>query len=186
MAESASDCGGLEPGFDHGNLPKETLIELLRAYSDYIRMIDGYWYLEVMNRCGNDVAFKCDSAVWERLTAYTMEMTSRLLGIRGDDVATVVRALQTNPWSWAYRCEADVRDTDYAVVSYLNCPTLLALEKEGLGREELICHQLEVRLMQVKAHYFNPDIEVTPLKLPPRQPGSELCCQWELKLERKT
>jgi len=25
---------------------------------------------------------------------------------------------------------------------------------------------------------------VTPLKLPPREPGSGICCQWELKLER--
>jgi hypothetical protein len=56
--------------------------------------------------------------------------------------------------------------------------------KEGQGREKLICHQLEYRLMEVKAHVFNPKIKVTPLKLPPQEPDSDISCQWELKLER--
>jgi len=38
--------------------------------------------------------------------------------------------------------------------------------------------------MNIIAHYFNPDIVVTPLKLPPRDPGSDIGCQWEFKLDR--
>jgi len=28
--------------------------------------IDGYWYLTVMNKWGNDEAFDCDIKVWEK------------------------------------------------------------------------------------------------------------------------
>jgi hypothetical protein len=38
--------------------------------------------------------------------------------------------------------------------------------------------------MDVKAHAVNPDIKVTPLILPPRRPGSDVCCKWEFALER--
>jgi hypothetical protein len=61
---------------------------------------------------------------------------------------------------------------------------LLALEREGQGREGLICQELEPKMMNTIAHYFNPNIEVTALQLPPRKGNSDICCQWEFKLDR--
>ncbi|NOQ43589.1 MAG: hypothetical protein GQ560_03905, partial [Dehalococcoidia bacterium] len=101
-----------------------------------------------------------------------------------DDVVTLIKALQANPWSSSYQFKVDLINNDHAIISFINCPTLLALERDGTGREMLICNELEVKLMELKARYFNPNMIVIPLKLPPRDPNSEICCQWELKVER--
>ena len=185
MTELVDYSGKFDPNFSYEKLTKETLLKIIQTNADYIRKIDGQWYMTVMEKCGNDVAFVCDAEIWEKLALYTMKTTSNLLNIHGDDVVTMMKALQASPWTWLYECDIDVKNNDHAIITYLNCPTLLALEKEGSGREMLICNELEVKLMEIKAHYFNPNIVVTPLKLPPREPNSEICCQWELKLERR-
>ncbi len=185
MAQQRSDYSGpFDPGFSQSQLSRETLGKLLTAYSDYIRKVDGHWYLSVMKRCGNDVAFECDSEVWEEMAAYTIRETCRLLDIRGDDVETFLKAMQVNPWTLTYKCKIELVNKDHGFITFYDCPTLEALEREGGGRWESICNDLEVRLMEVKAHAVNPKIKSTPVKLPPREPGSDLCCRWELKLER--
>ncbi len=177
-------CGKFDPDFSYEKLTKETLLKLIRSDAEYVRRIDGQWYLAVLQKCGNDVAFACDAEVWEKLAAYTMKITCNLLNIHGNDVVTLIKALQANPWSSRYEIKVDLINNDHAIISFINCPTLLALERDGSGREMLICNKLEVKLMELKAHYFNPNMIVTPLKLPPRDPNSEICCQWELKVER--
>ena len=46
-----------------------------------------------------------------------------------------------------------------------------------------MCREMEPKTMGIIAHYFNPEIKVTGLKLPPRKDYSDCCCQWEFKLE---
>jgi len=184
MAELKDYSGEFDPDFNFEKMSKGMLLKMLKASSDYIRMIDGYWYLAVMKECGNDLAFKLDSEIWEKLAAYTMQLTRRILNIKGDGVDAVAKSLQSSPWSSMYDIKAELKGDSVAIISFINCPTLKSLMKEGQGREKLICHKLEYRLMEVKAHVFNPKIKVTPLKLPPQEPGSDICCQWELKLER--
>ena len=185
MAKQLPDYSGpFNPNFNQGQLSRETLGKLLTAYSDYIRKLDGHWYLSVMQKCGNGTAFECDSEVWEEMAAYTIRTTCELLNIRGDDVEAVLKAMQVNPWTLMYKCKIELVNKDHGFITFYDCPTLEALEREGGRRWETICNDLEVRLMDVKAHAINPRIKTNPIKLPPRQPGSELCCRWELKLER--
>jgi hypothetical protein len=184
MTELVDYSGPFDPNFSFDKLTRETLLKLIRTDAEYVRRIDGQWYLAVMEKCGNDIAFACDTEIWEKLEAYTMKTTCNLLNIHGDDVVTLIKALQANPWSSSYKFEVDLINNDHAIISFINCPTLLALERDGTGREKLICNELEVKLMELKAHYFNPNMIVIPLKLPPRDPNSEICCQWELKVER--
>ena len=184
MSGSADYSGPFDPGFSHDRFGRETLVKLLYTYSNYLRRIDAHWYLAVMDKWGNDEALDCDGRVWEKLVTYEMKTMTDLMNIHGDDVVTVMKALQVSPWVWVYDCDIELKDSNHSIVTYRNCPTLLALEKEGKGREAVICHELEPRLMNLIAHHFNPDIVVTPLKLPPRDPDSDIGCQWEFRLDR--
>ena len=185
MAKLLKDYSGdFDPEFSYSKLSRETLLKMLEDYADYIRKIDGHWYLEVMRRCGNKVAFECDTAVWMRMDPFEMETTKRLLGTGGDTPLAMAKTLQASPWAASYNCKVEAVNENHVILSYLTCPTIISLEKEGTGREKLICHDLEVKLMDVKAKCFNPAIKVTPLKLPPRNGPDDVCCSWELKLER--
>jgi hypothetical protein len=183
MAEPIDYSGAFDPEFSHGNLAKETLLKLLHTYNAYMLRIDGFWYLTVMNKWGNDEAFDCDVKVWEKAQLWEMKAVTKALNIEGDDVATLMKYMQVSPWMWIYDAAIELRNPKHAVVTIHHCPTLLALEKEGTGRERLICRELEPKLMGIMADFFNPRIKVTALKSPPRTDYQDCCCQWEYTLD---
>ena len=104
------------------------------------------------------------------------------LNIRGDDVVAVMKYMQATPWASIGRREMEIKNSNLAVLTIHNCPTLSAIEKEGTGREKLICEDLTTILFSKIAHYFNPKIKVTGLKVPPRKTYSDCSCQWEFSL----
>jgi len=184
VIELVDYSGKFDHQFSHDKFTKETLLRLLDMYSKYMLRIDGYWYLTVMNKWGNDEAFDCDVKVWEKAQLYETKTICSLLNIQGDDVTTVMKALQASPWMWLADYEIDIKNSDHAVFTYHTCPTLFALEKEGGGREKLQCQEVCPTWTRTIADYFNPNIKVIPLKVPPRTSDADLCCQWEFKLDR--
>ena len=186
MEELVDYSGKFDPKFSHDRFGKETLLKLLNAYSAYLQRIDGYWYLTVMEKWGNEEALDCDLKVWEKAQVYELKTTTRLFNIQGDDVVTAMKAMQASPWMWIYDYDMDIKNNNHAVLTIKTCPTLLSLEKEGTGREKPLCQGMEPKLMGIIAHYFNPAMTATALKLPPRKSKDEIACQWEFKLEPKT
>lgn len=183
MTDLVDYSGEFDPDFNHDKFSKETLVKLLKTYSEYMLRIDGHWYLSVMDKWGNDEAFACDVKVWDKAQLYELQAMTSLLNLRGNDVSTVMKYLQTNPWMWIVGREIDMKNDHHAIVTYRTCPTLSSLEEEGKGREKLICQELEPRGFAMVAHYFNPNISVTPLKVPPRTGYNDVCCQWEYRLD---
>jgi hypothetical protein len=182
MKEYIDYSGGFDPSFNFDNLNKETLVALLKLYGKYLLRIDGFWYLSVKDKFGNDGAFACDVEVWERLQPWEVKVFSELLNIRGDDVTAVMKYMQICPWIGAVDFDIDLQSPKYGVITMTHCPTLLSLEKEGSGREKLICQGMEPKIMNIIAHHFNPEIAVTPVKIPPRTDYNDCCCQWAFEL----
>jgi len=184
MTDTADYSGHFDPEFKHAGLAKDTLLKLLETYNAYMLRIDGYWYLTVMNKWGNDEAFDCDVKVWEKAQLWEMKNVSSVLNIHGEDVETLMKYVQVSPWMWIYKYSIDLKSPDHAILTINHCPTLISLEKEGTGRERLICQELEPKIMGIMASFFNPGIQVNPLKIPPRTGYQDCCCQWEFKLDR--
>jgi len=185
MSELADYSGPFDPHWSPEKLTKEALLKLVKSYSEYIYRIDASWYVTVKNRLGTDEAFACDRHVWEKkLQAYELKLMTGALNIRGDDVVAVMKYMQATPWASVDERHIDIKNNHHAVLTIHNCPTLSALEKEGTGREKLICEDLTTSLFSKIAHYFNPKIKVTGLKVPPRKTYSDCSCQWEFKLDR--
>lgn len=180
MTELVDYSGEFDPEFSHNKLTREKLLELLEAYSQYMHRMDAYWYLSVKEKWGNDEALDCDIKVLEKSKLYEVPAICDLLNIHGDDVATVMKYFQVYPWVWIRDHVIDIRNNNYAIFTLPTCATLFALEKEG--REKQQCHVVCTRILSYYASLFNPDIKVTPLKLPPRENKDDICCQWEFKL----
>jgi len=176
--------GDFDPSFDYGKLSREGLVGLLAVNSNYIRKLDGHWYLSVMNKCGDDIAYDCDIAVWDKLMRLELKIASEMMNIRGDGVSSVAKYFQVSPWFWTFDYRLDIHDDDRLIVTFVKCPTLLALEKEGSGREGKICRVMEPELFTTIAHHFNPKMQVAALQLPPRKSADDVCCKWEFKVER--
>jgi hypothetical protein len=68
------------------------------------------------------------------------------------------------------------------ILTVVRCPTLEAMEKEGEEREKTFCKDVESTIFKMYVDYFNPQIGVQYLKLPPRKNNDEIACQWEFKM----
>ena len=147
MAERMDYSGDFDPTVSYDNFSKETLLKLLAFYGKYLLRIDGFWYLSDMEKCGNDNAFDCDLKVWEKLQPWEVKVLSKLMDIRGDNVAAVMKYFQVSPWIWAMDYDIDLKSPNYGIITMTQCPTLRSLEKEGTGRERLICREVEPKIM---------------------------------------
>jgi hypothetical protein len=183
MTERSDYCGEFDPAIEYDDFSKEFLLGALKAYAGYIRRLDGIWYLAVKEQVGDDVAFACDRLVWDKMEVNDVETTFKLFNIKANDVAAVLKSLQMSPWTWNLEHHFELKDACHGIWTVTRCPTLLALEKEGEGREKKICRQIETELLQIRARTVNPKMRAVPLKLPPREEGDDVHCQWEFVLD---
>jgi len=174
--------GEFNPDIKFEDFSKDVLIELLKLYSRLYLAIDGFWYLAIKERVSNEEALLCDIRAWEREVKYEMNRLVKLLKIQGNDVVTLMKALQMVPWFRNLEYSMKIINRNDAVLTITRCPTLEALEKEGEGREETICKLVDAEIYKEYAKFFNPSMKVKYLKLPSRQSKEEICCQWEFKV----
>ncbi|GAG47349.1 unnamed protein product, partial [marine sediment metagenome] len=103
MEKLTDYSGELLPELDPENFSSDTLRELLKLYSKLYMGLDGFWYLTVMERFGNDAALDCDVKVWDRAGRYEMRSVTKQLNIQGNDAVTFLKALQLSPWYWTVK-----------------------------------------------------------------------------------
>jgi len=176
---SLTDCSGdFSPQLQLSEFSHDTLVRLLTVYSQLYIAMDGFWYLAVMERHGNDEALACDMRAWERVAKYEMKRLTEILNINGHDVVAFMKALQLTPWCQKTQYEMEIESPNRATFTVTYCPTLDALEKEGKGRQVPICAEIEPKIMGWYASFFNPEIKFEPLTPLPRQNREDACCRW--------
>ncbi|MFC1944935.1 DUF6125 family protein [Chloroflexota bacterium] len=183
MAELNDYSGEFNPDINYNDFSKEVLTNAVKAFGEFTHKLDGIWYMAVKALIGNDKALACDMKVWERAKGLLAELTNNTFGIKGNDVATAMKTFQLEAIAQASTFDIDLKDNNHAIVTMTHCPSLIALEREGEGREKEICHVVQQHVFRHHASFFNPRMEVQPLKLPPRKSPDEIACQWEFKIE---
>lgn len=178
------DCSNeFRPDFRFEDLPPEFLARLLRMYGQFYIAIDGFWYLGVKEHIDNDTALKVDKWAWDKATRYELKRLTALAGIEGDGIEALFRFLQLVPWMQVTDYSFELESPHRGVMTVTRCSILEALEREGQGREAQICHEVDAPVLRKYAAYFNPNIKVEPLFLPPREDKEGICCKWEFTLD---
>ncbi len=174
--------GDFIPNLKPSDLSAEAVDKLVKVYAQLYKAMDGFWYMGVMDLHGNDEALKIDIAVWEKLCIYEMDKITRAFNIKGNDMKAMMKAFQLSPWAWNIKSDFEMINDNHVIWKVKHCPTVAALEREGRGRENDICNNVEVRLNELYARYFNPNAEVRRLKTPPRKDKDDIYCIWEFKI----
>ena len=177
-------AGPFLPEIDFNDFSHETLARMLTMYAKLYIAIDGFWYMTVMDRHGNDEALACDIKAWKIMSKYEKKQIANAMNIKGNNVLSFIKTLQLSPWFIHTKYRVDMENNDSATLTVTYCPTLDALEKEGTGRQQHICSVFEPEVFANYAALFNPAIEVKSLAPLPRESPKDICCRWSFKLKK--
>jgi hypothetical protein len=175
--------GDFKPDLKPSDLSYEALEKLIRVYGKLYKALDGFWYLNVMDKHGNGEAQACDISVWERLAGYESEKIVQAFNITGSPVTRMMKAFQLSPWAWNLKTDYELVNENRIIWRVLHCPTVAALERENMGREQSQCNFIEQKVNEAYAHHFHPKMKVNCLKAPPREGKDDYFCKWEFILE---
>ena len=183
MGDMHDYSGEYNPDLKLENFSPEFLRELVKMYGKFYIAMDGFWYLGVKEHIDNETALKIDLWVWDKVARYELKRLAKMAGIEGDGIDAVFKFLQIVPWMQVTEFRAELESPTRGVLTVTKCSILEALEREGQGREADICSQVDTAALRAYARFFNPDIKVEPLFLPPRDDREGICCRWEFTLE---
>ena len=183
MKELTDYSGEFLPDLDLQDFSRQTLAQLLAAYAKLHMGMDGFWYMNVMERHGNEEALACDMRVWDMMIKYEVKKLTQTLNIRGNDPIALMKIMQVSPSFQHMKFKADIENKNNIVMTVTYCLTLDALEKEGKGRQQTTCAIVEPKLMQLYASLFNPKMRTESLTPLPRQNRDDVCCKWLIKVE---
>jgi hypothetical protein len=189
MKELADYSGDFIRNISYQDFTKDTMAKLLTEFARAMVAMDGFWHTKVADRLGPDEADTWGAEIWGTMYAqHVIPRIRRAVNIQGNDVTAWAKYCQLDPGlpMGVYDYDIDVKSENHAVFTVNRCPALLFMEKEGKGREAIVCRPggMEHEVMRRWAKVFNPAMEVKALKTPPRKSKDEIPhCQWEIKLE---
>ena len=179
--------GEYKPDLKLTDFTQEALVRLIVAAGKLYLGADGMWTTVIRKRYGEEVALSCSKEVWETNWKHEVVRPCEAMNIKGNDVATAFKHLQIDPgFAVMFDCEFDLINKNHGIFTVTRCNGLDYCERHNnTWLQKLMCEELDEPLFQRSAAYFNPDIKVTALKLPPRKSKSDIACRWEYKLEPK-
>jgi len=183
MSEMQNYSGEFRSDFRFTDMSKEFLSELLHFYGRAYMAIDGFWYIGLLNETDNDFTLKVDHWAWEKCARFELKRLVPLAGIEGIGLDALFKFLQLVPWMQVTDYRLELESPHRGTLTVSKCSILDGMEKAGDGREKLVCSQVDAAIFRSYARYFNPNIKVEPLLLPPRKDRQGICCRWEFTLE---
>jgi hypothetical protein len=116
---------------------------------------------------------------------YTRRMR-RLMGIEGDDVAAIMKALQLDVGFVHQYMDVgyEVIDERHGTFWLNHCGALMDVEPHGEDRVVGMCHHIEDPTFDATAYATNPRARIRPIHRPPRVPaGREPHCHWTIAID---
>jgi hypothetical protein len=188
MPELEDLSGPFNPDLKFEDFSKDFLLKLMKIWQWAWLHMARAWYEAIEERFGSDAANDCERAAWLTIGERVNPRYAKVANIELNTVLDSLKALQLpldNTVGRVFPAKFDIKSPNHVVLTFSDCPALSALERSAPERIEPMCHILEK--LALEKYLLNPNIKVTPLKLPPlppqRRSSGEIACQWEFKLE---
>ena len=163
-------------------LPKGKLADFVFLHLRNMWAVDGLYYLGIEEEYGNEAATEIDRRVWEIMGKIEARRLKELLEIKGDDVPSMMKALQYSGWALDLEDKEIIVENDRGIVRNVKCRVQNTRLKKGL--EEFGCKPVRWGFLKSFAKEFNPDIVVECRVCPPDEHPDDLWCEWEFTLRK--
>jgi hypothetical protein len=108
------------------------------------------------------------------------------MNIYGTDVEALFKFFQVHPQltGLEYEVEFDLKSQTHGLYTIKRCRSLEYFERHREDKIlKYVCEVIDTGAMETTARLFNPNMVVTPLKLPPRENRDEVACVWKFEIK---
>ncbi|MDH7517288.1 MAG: DUF6125 family protein [Candidatus Thermoplasmatota archaeon] len=165
------------------DLTEDKLHDFIFMHLRNLWAVDGLYFLGIEEDFGTDAAREIDRRVWEAMGKIEARKLKEFLGIKGNDIQSMMKALQYSSWALDLEDKEVIVEKNHAIIRNVKCRVQNTRINKGLG--EFGCKPVRFGFLKAFAREFNPDIEVKCNVCPPDKHPSDLWCEWEFKLKRR-
>jgi hypothetical protein len=158
-------------------LPKEKLADLLFLQLRNMWSVDGLYFIGIEERFGGKGATDVDRNVWEVMGKIEARRLRKIMGIQGDDIPTMMKALRISSWALDLEEKEIIIEEDRAILRNPSCRVQKTRLKKDLG--EFPCKFVRWDYLKNFAKEFNENIDVSCNICPPGDHPENLWCEWE-------
>jgi len=184
MAELNDYSGPFNPNLSFADFSKEFLLKLIQVWQWAWIQLDAAFFDEVAKRSDEDTAYECDTEMWLQVAERCNPRYARIAGIALNNAVDCLKVLQLpldNSMGSVYGSVFDIKNENLATFTVMKCPSLEWCERNRPERIVPMCHVLEPQV--IGKYKVNMDVQLRPVKLPPRESPDEPACSWELRLD---
>jgi hypothetical protein len=158
--------------------------EELGKYIEFLlwhyRVMDAFWFLNVVEMFDQKTAEEINRRVWGRIPAMAAKDLAGRFDLRERGLKGFVKALRYFPWTILIGYEIEEKE-DEVVLRVPRCATQEARKKRGLP--EFDCGDMHKGEFESFAGVIDERIQVTRDFAPPGPHPEDLYCQWRFRLE---
>jgi hypothetical protein len=179
--------GLFTPPADAGALTKAQLVTWFLGSHEYLLQCIEAWATQITVRYGLDVMFDIQWTLWgETVLPRVKELKAAYLGITGDTVEAWMKDLQLDATALpgkAFDLTFEMPEPDVGIMTFNRC---VAVDQwESMGRPDILeknCHSTCPKSMIVTTKFYNPNMKVDILAIPPRKADDDVCCKWRFSM----
>lgn len=179
--------GLFTPDASTDRLTKPELVRWLLGSHEYLLQCIEAWATQITLRYGLDEMFDIQWTLWgDSVLPGVKKLKEEYLGIRGSTVADWMKDLQVDATAMpgkAFDLSFEMPEPDVGIMTFNRC---VAVDQwEALGRPDILeknCHSTCPKSMIVTTKFYDPNMKVEILAIPPRKDPGDVCCKWRFSM----
>ena len=179
--------GLFTPGPETAELSKEELVRWFLGSHEYLLQCIEAWASQLVVSDGLDEMFDIQYTLWgDTVLPGVKKLKESYLGITGDGVQDWMKDLQIDATALpgkAFDLDFEMPEDEVGIMSFNRC---VAVDQwEGMGRPDILeknCHSTCPKSMIVTTTFYNPNMKVDILAIPPRKHEGDVCCKWQFSM----
>ena len=179
--------GLFSPRPDTAEVDKPGLVTWFLGAHEYLLQCIEAWATQITVRYGLDVMFDIQWTLWgDTVLPGAKQLKADHLGITGDTVEAWMKDLQMDATALpgkAFDLTFEMPEPDVGIMTFNRC---VAVDQwESMGRPDILeknCHSTCPKSMIVTTKFYNPNMKVDILAIPPRKAEGDVCCKWRFSM----
>ena len=177
------------PGGEERTKPE--LVSWFLGSHEYLLQCIEAWATQITVRYGLDTMFDIQYTLWgDTVLPAVKKLKESYLGITGTGVEDWMKDLQLDATALpgkAFDLTFEMPEPDVGIMTFNRC---VAVDQwESMGRPDILeknCHSTCPKSMIVTTKFYDPNMKVDILAIPPRKDDDDVCCKWRFSMREES